>query len=120
MKKSTRAELAQRVETLRQMLVSGRSNISCCDYAQEEWGISRSQAYRLLRKSWAIIRADVGDVGLDRQDLISWAVHHLMEVVARQSKSKTGNDAVVVGALRELSLLTGLSSNRLPRNGWHR
>ena len=118
MKKSTRAELAKRVETLRQMLVSGRSNTSCCDYAQEEWGLSRSQAYRLLRKSWEIIRADVGEVGIERKDLISWSIHHLMEVVARGAK--TGNDAVVVGALRELSLLTGLSSNRVPRNGWHR
>ena len=118
MKKSTRSELARRVEVLRQMLVSGKSNTSCCDYAQEQWGISRSQAYRLLRKSWAIIRADIGDVGVDRKDLISWSIHHLMEVVARSSKS--GNDAVVVGALRELSLLTGLSTSRLPRNGWHR
>ena len=118
MKKSTRSELARRVEVLRQMLVSGKSNTSCCDYAQEQWGISRSQAYRLLRKSWAIIRADIGDVGVDRKDLISWSIHHLMEVVARSSRS--GNDAVVVGALRELSLLTGLSTSRLPRNGWHR
>ena len=118
MKKSTRAELAERVETLRQMLVSGRSNTSCCDYAQELWGISRSQAYRLLRKSWAIIRADIGEVGVERPDLVSWSIHHLMEVVARGSKA--GNDAVVVGALRELNLLTGLSTNRMPRGGWHR
>ena len=118
MARATATETAERVEILRQMLVSGRSNTSCCDYAQETWGISRSQAYRLLRKSWAIIRADVGDVGVDRHDLISWSIHHLMEVVARSSKR--GNDAVVVGALRELSLLTGLSTSRLPRNGWHR
>ena len=63
---------------------------------------------------------DIEAVGVDRHELISWAIHNLMAAAGDGIKHK--QPSVTVGAVRELDALLGLgiNSNRGNRYGWRR
>ena len=59
-------------------------------------GGSRSQGYRLLKKAWVQIKLDIDETGIDRQEMLAWCVHTLLET-AGQTKAQ-GNPGAVVAA----------------------
>ena len=65
------AEIAERIERLQGMILSGEPNTACLAYSRQTLGVSRSQGYWLLRKAWAQIKDDIDESGIDRQELLS-------------------------------------------------
>ena len=115
MARSTNKQVAERVATLKAMILSGSSNSTAVRFASDEWGLSQRQCHRLLARAWEQIRADVQP--LDRKDLVAWGVHTSQETAG--DAASRGQPAAVVGAVRELSILCGLSTKSTPR-GWRR
>ena len=107
MARATAAAIADRVDTLQRMLLEGSSNSVCVAHASREWGVSRRQAYRLIKRAWQRIADDVDGTDLSRRELVAWCITQLMEAagVAKQQK----NPGSVVGIVRELDVLVGLS-----------
>ena len=120
MGKATKSEMKKRVAALKAMLLSGSSNSVCVAHASNEWGLSQRQSYRLLKESWVEIHEDVETVGVERTELISWAIHNLMAAAGDGIKHK--QPSVTVGAVRELDALLGLGINSIRgnRHGWRR
>ena len=120
MGKATKSEMKKRVAALKAMLLSGSSNSVCVAHASNEWGLSQRQSYRLLKESWVEIHEDVETVGVERSEMLSWAIHNLMAAAGNGIQHK--QPSVTVGAVRELDALLGLgiNSNRGNRHGWRR
>ena len=107
MARATTAAIAEQIEILQRMLLEGSSNSVCVAHASREWWVSRRQAYRLLKRAWQRIAEDVDATDLSRRELVAWCITQLMEAagVAKQQK----NPGSVVGIVRELDALVGLS-----------
>ena len=58
MARATTAAIAERIDILQRMLLEGSSNSACVAHASREWGVSRRQAYRLLKRAWQRIAED--------------------------------------------------------------
>ena len=101
----------EKVETLAQMLLSGAGNSGCIDFAQETWGLSRCQSYRVLKRAWALIQQDTEESGCDRKAMLAWSIDRLQ--VAVGNALEKNNHGAAISGIRELNLLTGLG----PHNG---
>ena len=99
----------ERVETLARMLLSGAGNSRCLDFAQETWGLSRSASYRVLKRSWALIRQDTEESGCDRRALLAWCIDRLQ--VAVGNALEKNNHGAAISGIRELNLLVGLGQH---------
>ena len=99
----------ERVETLARMLLSGAGNSRCLDFAQDTWGLSRSASYRVLKRSWALIRQDTEESGCDRRALLAWCIDRLQ--VAVGNALEKNNHGAAVSGIRELNLLVGLGQH---------
>ena len=119
MGKATNETIKTRVAALKGLILSGSSNSICVEHAAQQWGLSRRQSYRLLKRAWAEVREDVHASGVDRQGMVCWTIHQLMTAAGEGIKHK--QPSVTVGACRELDALLGLgyNSNR-GRFGWRR
>ena len=109
MARATAADIADRVERLQEMLLEGTSNTECLGYARQTWGVPRAQGYRLLKKAWAQIHDDVEETGIDRPEMLAWAVQSLM-AAAGQAKQQR-NPGAVVACIRQLDWMFGLGIN---------
>lgn len=120
MARSTNKQIADRVATLKAMILSGSSNSVCVAHAAQQWGLSRRHSYRLLKRAWSEVREDVNATGVDRQEMLCWTIHQLMAAAGEGVKNK--QPSVTVGACRELDALLGLGVNSANRGryGWRR
>ena len=109
MARATNKQMSERVETLAQMLLSGAGNTACVAFAQETWGLSRVQSYRVLKRSWALIRQDTEESGCERRALLAWCIDRLQ--VAVGNAIERNNHGAAVSGIRELNLLTGLGAH---------
>ena len=109
MGKATNETIKTRVSALKGLILSGSSNSTCVEHAAQQWGLSRRQSYRLLKQAWFEVHQDVEAVGVDRHELISWAIHNLMAAAGDGIKHK--QPSVTIGAVRELDALLGLGIN---------
>ena len=111
MARATATTIADRIDILQRMLLEGSSNSVCVAHASREWGVSRRQGYRLIKRAWQRIAEDVDATDLSRRELVAWCITQLMEAagVAKQQK----NPGSVVGIVRELDALVGLSPHRI-------
>lgn len=108
-KRSTNAVVADRVRTLKQMILTGSSNSVCVAFASDQWGVSTRTAYRLLKSAWGSIHDDVDQVGVDRREMTAWAIHQLQRAVG--DALDRHNAGAAVGAVREMNLLLGLGEH---------
>ena len=120
MGKSTNETIKTRVAALKALILSGSSNSSCVEHAAKQWGLSRRQSYRLLKRAWSEVREDVNATGVDRQEMLCWTINQLMAAAGEGVKNK--QPSVTVGACRELDALLGLGVNSSHRGrfGWRR
>jgi hypothetical protein len=81
MARATNKQINQWVETLARMLLSGAGNTACVVFAQETWGLSRVQSYRVLKRSWALTRQDAEESGCERRALLAWCIDRLQVAV---------------------------------------
>ena len=109
MARATNKQMNERVETLAQLLLSGAGNTACVAFAQEKWGLSRSASYRVLKRSWALIRQDTEESGCDRRALLAWCIDRLQ--VAVGNALARNNHGAAISGIKELSWLTGLSQH---------
>ena len=98
MAKASNKETSRRVDKLQELTLKGHSNTACVEYARREWGISRPQAYRLLKRAWEQTHSDIEEVDVCRQELVAWAIAQLQEAtgIAREQR----NIGAVVGCIR--------------------
>ena len=109
MARATAQETADRVELLAGMILAGSNNTECLVYARQAWGVSRSQGYRLIKRAWRQIHDDIEGPDLDRQEMLAWYFHTLLET-AGQAKAQR-NPGAVVSAIRQLDWMCGLGIN---------
>ena len=99
----------ERVDHLQGTILAGELNTACLTYARQTWGVSRSQGYRLLKRAWRQVHADIEVPELDRQEMLAWCVQTLIET-AGQAKAQR-NPGAVVAAIRQLDWMCGLGIN---------
>ena len=114
MARATAVEVKERTAIIKQKILNGSSNSVCIDFLRQEWGMSRASAYRCLKSAWSEIRQDIEGPNTERVDFIAWAVHTLQATAG--DAVRRGQGSVAVGAIRELSILLGLSNPNTPRN----
>ena len=115
---ATAAETAERIEQLQGMILAGQPNTACLTFARQTWGVSRSQGYRLLKKAWQQIKNDIDATGIDRQELLSWAIQTLITASGQAMKQK--NPGAVVACIRQLDHMTGTGYNSNRGYGFQR
>ena len=71
-------------------------------------GVSRAQGYRL-------IKLDIDESGVDRQELLNWSIQMLMAAAGQAMKQK--NPGAVVACIRQLDHMTGTGYNSHRGNG---
>ena len=118
MPRATATEALERVEHLQGMILAWQSNTACLTFARQAWGVSRAQGYRLLKKAWAQIKDDIDETGIDRQELLSWAIQTLITASGQALKQK--NPGAVVSCIRQLDHMTGTGYNSHRGYGFHR
>ena len=109
MARATSADSAERVDQLQGMILAGSSNTECLAFARQTWGVSRSQGYKLLKRAWQQIKNDIDESGIDRQELLSWAIQTLITASGQAMKQK--NPGAVVACIRQLDHMTGTGYN---------
>ena len=118
MARATAQETADRVELLAGMILAGSNNTECLAYTRPSWGVSRAQGYKLVKRAWAQIKDDIDETGIDRQELLSWAIQMLITASGQAMKQK--NPGAVVSCIRQLDHMTGTGYNSHRGNGFHR
>ena len=109
MGKATNAVTAERVRAFKKLLLSGGSCSTCVEHAATEWGLGHRQARRLVKRAWNEIQDDVGEIGVERREMLAWCIHQLQAAAGEGIKHK--QPSVTVGACRELNLLLGLGAH---------
>ena len=118
MARATAAETSDRIDALQGMILEGESNTACLTFARQQWGISRAQGYKLLKRAWTQIKDDVDETGIDRLELLAWSIQTLM-VAAGQAKQQK-NPGAVVACIRQLDHMTGTGYNSHRGHGMRR
>ena len=118
MARATALETAERVDELQVMILEGEPNTACLTFARQEWGVSRAQGYRLLKRAWTQIKADVDETGIDRQELLAWSIQTLMAAAGQAKQQK--NPGAVVACIKQLDWMTGLGINSTAGQRSHR
>ena len=113
MARASAETIAERIDILQRMLLEGSSNSVCVAHVSREWGVSRRQAYRLLKRAWQQIGDDVDQVQIDRRAMVSWCIHQLQSAAGLALQQK--NSGAIVGVVRELDVLLGLGAGRNSR-----
>ena len=67
------------------------------------------QGYKLVKCAWAQIKDDLDQTGIDRQELLSWAIQTLITASGQAMKQK--NPGVVVACIRQLDHMPGTGYN---------
>ena len=99
----------KRVEHLQGMILAGQPNTACLAYARQTWGVSRAQGYKLVKRTWAQIKDDIDESGIDRQELLSWSIQTLMAAAGQAMQQK--NPGAVVACIRQIDHITGTGYN---------
>ena len=111
MARATASETSDRIDALQGMILDGEPNTACLTFARQQWGISRAQGYKLLKRAWTQIKDDVEETGIDRLELLSWSIQTLM-AAAGQAKQQM-NPGAVVACIKQLDWMTGLGINSI-------
>ena len=85
MARTTASETSDRIDALQGMILEGEPNTACLTFMRQTWELSRAQGYRLLKKTWVQIHDDVEETGIERPEMLAWAVQSLM-AAAGQAK----------------------------------
>ena len=91
--KATTAETSYCIDALQLMILEGEPNNICLQFARQQWGISRAQGYKLLKRAWRQIHDDVEETGINRAEMLAWAIQTLM-ADAGQAKQQKNTGAV--------------------------
>ena len=75
MGKASNETIKTRVAALKGLILSGSSNSTCVEHAAQQWGLSRRQSYRLLKRAWPVVLEDVNATAVDRQEMLCWTIH---------------------------------------------
>ena len=118
MARATAAETSDRIDALQGLILEGQPNTACLTFARQQWGVSRAQAYRLLKRAWTQIKADVDETGIDRQELVAWSIQTLMAAAGQAKQQK--NPGAVVACIKQLDWMTGLGINSISGQRVHR
>ena len=102
-------EISDRIDALQGMILEGEPNTACLTFMRQTWGLSRAQGYRLLKKAWVQIHDDVEETGIERPEMLAWAVQSLMAAAGQAKQQK--NPGAVVACIKQLDWMTGLGIN---------
>ena len=111
MARATTAETSDRIDALQLMILEGEPNNICLQFARQQWGISRAQGYKLLKRAWRQIHDDVEETGINRAEMLAWAIQTLMAAAGQAKQQK--NPGAVVACIKQLDWMTGLGINSI-------
>ena len=111
MARATAAETSDRIDALQGMILEGEPNTACLTFARQEWGISRAQGYKLLKRAWIQIKDDVDEKEIDRLELLALSIQTLMSVAGQAKQQK--NPSAVVACIKQLNWMSGLGINSI-------
>ena len=109
MSRATAAETYDRIDALQGMILEGEPNTACLTFVRQQWGISRAQGYKLLKRAWSQIKDDVDETGIDRLELLALSIQTLMAAAGQAKQQK--NPGAVVACIKQLDWMTGLGIN---------
>ena len=118
MARATAAESSDRIDALQGMILEGEPNTACLAFARQQWGISRAQGYKLMKRAWTQIKEDVDETGIDRLELLAWSIQSLMAAAGQAKQQK--NPGAVVACTKQLDWMTGLGINSTAGQRGHR
>ena len=118
MARATAQETAERIDLLQVMILEGEPNSSCLTFARQQWGISRAQGYKLLKRAWVQIHDDVEETGIERPEMLAWSIQTLMAAAGQAKQQK--NPGAVVACIRQLDWMCGLGINSTSGQRVHR
>ena len=101
-KKSSKAEMDRRIDTVARLLLECHTRSQICRYGQETWGVTVNCVDRYIARARQIIR---DDYSTSRQDFIASRLGVIDETIKRAMG--TNQLGVVIGALRLQAELTG-------------
>ena len=107
MARATTEETTSRIDQLQGLLLAGEPNTACLEFARQQWAISRAQGYKLLKRAWAQIKADVDKTGIDRQEMLALLAALYGDADAQQSTVVYGDwlQHLTAHVIEELSSL---------------
>ena len=118
MARATAKQTTDRIDHLQGMILEVEPNTACLTFMRQGWGVSRAQGYRLLKKAWVQIHDDVEETGIDRPEMLAWAVQSLMAAAGQAKQQK--NPGAVVACIRQLDWMCGLGINSTSGHRVHR
>ena len=101
---SRKRESEHRIRWALEQLLKCRSHSAVVSELADSEGLSRRQARRYVAEAYDAMKADFAD--LDRPALAALCINGLMQALGQALES--GQGAVVVGAVRQLTVLAGL------------
>ena len=102
-KRATKAVVEYRIQRFARMLGQGASLMDCIQYADQEWGLSKSQAKRLHKAALGEVRETWN---LDRADFAALLLQQLNDL---HKKTRTRqNDSVTLGCINSAAKIARL------------
>ena len=97
MARATAKQTDDFIDHLQEMILEGEPNTACLTFMRQTWGLSRAQGYRLLKRAWVQIHDDVEETGIDRPEMLAWAVQSLMAGAGQAKQQRNpGTDTLLI------------------------
>ena len=107
MAKASKAEIEERIHTVYQMRIAGKSRTDILRHASDKWGISTRQTENYIAKAQKLVRSDYE---MDRKQLTAEQISRYEKVFEKAfAKNQLSN---CIGALSGISRLAGLEAGR--------
>ena len=109
MARVTAQETADRVELVAGMFFVGSSNTECLVNARQTWGGLQGTGLQAREAGLGSDKDDIDKAGIDRQDLLSWAIQTLITASGQAMKQK--NSGAAVSCISQVDHMTGTGYN---------
>ncbi len=102
-KKSTQAQLAERVRIVFELLLSGTPRVDIIEYSRKNWGVRRAMADQYISKANGLIHVEATKIIEN-----AFEDHLVMRDNLRQAALKDGDKRLAHEILRDTAKLLGL------------
>ena len=102
-KRATKAVMAYRVQKVARMMGQGANQMDIVAYAQQEWGLSKSQGHRLWREAITEVKETWT---IDRDEFAALILQQVNELLKKTNQRQ--NDSVTLGCLNTAAKIARL------------
>ena len=102
-KRATKAIMEYRIAKVARMMGQGATQADICQYANQEWGLSRSQGKRLWREAMTEVKETWS---IDRDEFAALILQQVNTLLKKTSERQ--NDSVTLGCLNTAARIAKL------------